>query len=88
MVLKNTIKLYRRNVYMERIIELLPLLIPLVLIQVGLAIYALLTLKKTEHVRGESRLLWVLIIIFVNLFGPILFLVFGRVTDDVGSEDL
>lgn len=69
---------------MEQFIELLPLLLPLVLIQVGLAIYALTVLKKTDRVRFDSRLLWVLIIVFANLIGPILFLMIGREDDDRG----
>jgi hypothetical protein len=72
---------------MDRIIELLPLLIPLILIQIGLAIYALILLKRAQQVRGNSKLLWALVIIFVNLFGPILFIVLGRVDDAVRSED-
>jgi hypothetical protein len=71
----------------DRLIELLPLLIPLILVQIGLAIYALIVLKHTKQVRGDSKLLWIFIILLVNLFGPILFLVFGRITDAVGSED-
>ena len=72
---------------MERLIELLPLIIPLMLVQIGLVVYALIVLKNTQKVRGESRLLWILIIIFVNLFGPIIFLIYGRLADDPGSQD-
>lgn len=69
---------------MEKFNEMLPLLVPLVLIQVVLAIYALTVLKKTERVRFDSRLLWILIIIFANLIGPILFLTIGRDDDARG----
>ena len=72
---------------MDRLIEVLPLLIPLVLVQIALAVYALIVLKNTERVRGESKLLWVLVIVFFNLIGPILFLVYGRLTDAAGSQD-
>lgn len=72
---------------MEILVELLPLIIPLLLVQVFLVVYALIALKKTKNVRGDSRLLWILIIIFVNLFGPILFLTYGRLEDDDSSED-
>ncbi len=70
-----------------KIEELLPLLIPLVLVQIILAVYALRILKNTEKIRGDSRLLWILIIIFVNLFGPIIFLVYGRLDNESSSED-
>ncbi|MFU8793406.1 MAG: PLD nuclease N-terminal domain-containing protein [Acholeplasmataceae bacterium] len=72
---------------MEQLLEWLPLLVPLFLVQLILAIYALITLKNTEHVRYDSRIMWILIIIFLNLFGPILFLVFGRIEDDIRDSD-
>ncbi|MDI6453260.1 PLDc N-terminal domain-containing protein [Peloplasma aerotolerans] len=72
---------------MEKFIELLPLIIPLLLVQVVLVVYALLVLKKTKRVRGESRLLWILIIVFLNLAGPIIFLIYGRLDDDSSSDD-
>jgi hypothetical protein len=72
---------------MEKFLELLPLIIPLFIVQIVLAVYALRVLKQTEKVRGESRLLWILIIIFVNLFGPILFLTYGRMPDGTSSKD-
>lgn len=72
---------------MEKLIELLPLIIPVIIIQMILIVYALIVLKNTQKVRGDSKLLWVLIIIFFNLIGPIVFLIYGRVENDISSED-
>ncbi|TVP86091.1 MAG: PLDc_N domain-containing protein [Acholeplasmataceae bacterium] len=72
---------------MDRLLELLPLLIPLILIQIGLAVYALIVLHRAKRVRGDSKLLWALVIIFINLFGPVIFLFLGRLDDATGSED-
>ena len=72
---------------MELIIKLFPLLIPLILIQIGLIIYGLNVLKHTKHVRGDSKIMWGVIIVIVNIFGPILFLVWGRLENDTSSED-
>lgn len=72
---------------MEEIIEFLPLIIPLVVIQVGLAVYSLVLLKNANKVIGGSKIVWVLIILFVNLFGPIIFLLIGRINDESSSED-
>lgn len=58
--------------------DLLPLLIPIIIIELALLIVALLDLSKRQKVKGESKLLWVLLIIFVNLIGPIVYLVWGR----------
>lgn len=72
---------------MEEIINFLPLIIPLVVIQVGLAVYSLVLLKNANKVIGGSKIVWVLIILFVNLFGPIIFLLIGRINDESSSED-
>ncbi len=72
---------------MEKIIELLPLLIPLILVQVALAVYALINLKNTPKVKFDNKLIWVLIIVFINIFGPIIYLVAGRKTNEDSSDD-
>ncbi|HOC22363.1 MAG TPA: PLD nuclease N-terminal domain-containing protein [Anaerolineae bacterium] len=59
--------------------EYLPLLIPLVLIQIGLLIFALLDLvKRPEEALNGSKVMWVLIIALVNVIGPILYFIVGR----------
>ena len=58
---------------------LILLLTPIVLIELGLLIFALHDLLKAERrVRGDNKLIWGLIIVFINLIGPILYLVAGR----------
>ena len=59
---------------------LLLLLLPLVLLQLGLLVYAIVDLLREErHVRGGSKGMWAVIIVFVNLVGPLLYLLIGRV---------
>ncbi len=59
--------------------EYLPLLIPLVLIQIGLLIFALLDLvKRPEEALNGSKVMWILIIALVNVIGPILYFIVGR----------
>jgi len=59
--------------------QVIALLLPLVVIQLGLIIAALHDLEKEErHVRGGSKLVWVLIIVFVNVIGPIVYFTAGR----------
>jgi hypothetical protein len=59
--------------------QVIALLIPLVLIQLGLIVAALYDLEKEERrVRGGSKLVWVLIIVFVNLIGPLVYFAVGR----------
>jgi len=59
--------------------QILALLAPIVVIQLGLMIAALYDLEKEERrVRGGSKLVWVLIIVFINLFGPLAYFFVGR----------
>ncbi len=62
------------------ITQYLPLLIPLVVIQLGLQIYALIDLSKREKVKGP-KWAWVLGIVLGQLIGPIVYLLFGRVEE-------
>jgi hypothetical protein len=59
--------------------QIVALLAPIVLIQLGLMIAALYDLEKEDRrVRGGSKLVWVLVIVFVNLVGPLVYFVAGR----------
>ena len=55
------------------------LVLPIVIIELGLLVVALRDLLRPERrVRGESKLMWGLIIVFISLLGPILYLTVGR----------
>ncbi len=59
--------------------QIIALLAPIILIQVGLMIAALIDLERDErHVRGGSKVIWALVIILVNVIGPIVYFVAGR----------
>ena len=59
--------------------QILLLLTPIIVIEIGLIFYALRDLLRPERtVRGESKLMWGLIICFISLIGPILYLTVGR----------
>jgi ABC-2 type transport system ATP-binding protein len=65
---------------------LLLLLVPIGLVQVGLMIAALWDLTRPgRRVRGESRLLWGVIIVLVNLIGPIVYFILGR--EEAGADE-
>ncbi len=56
-------------------------LAPVILIDLALLIFALVDLIRRDRrtVRGENKIIWALVILFLSTFGPILYLVFGRV---------
>jgi hypothetical protein len=53
------------------------LVAPIIVLQVILMIAALVSCLKQEETNGP-KWLWVLIILFVNILGPILYFVMGR----------
>jgi hypothetical protein len=55
----------------------LPLLIPLILIDLGLKIAAVLDLLKRPKLRGP-KWMWIVIAVGVNLIGPILYFTLAR----------
>lgn len=57
--------------------DLILMLLPLVAIQLGLAIYCGVKIFK-EGVQNLNKWLWLVICVFVNLLGPMLFLIIGR----------
>lgn len=60
-------------------LSLLALVIPVAVIQVGLMLLAAFDLLRPERrVRGDSKAMWAVIIVFVNLLGPILYFLIGR----------
>ena len=61
---------------MEIIKQYLPLLIPVVLIELGLLIAALVDLIRRTKTRGP-KWVWVLVIL-INFIGPIIYFVVGR----------
>lgn len=61
----------------EDLRALIPFLVPLVLLQLGLMVFALLDLARRARTRGP-KWAWALVIIFVNLIGPVVYFIFGR----------
>lgn len=56
------------------------MLLPLVAIQLGLAIYCIVKIFN-EGVQNLNKVAWTLICLFANLIGPIIFLIVGRKKD-------
>ncbi|MCL2094739.1 PLD nuclease N-terminal domain-containing protein [Candidatus Saccharibacteria bacterium] len=63
---------------MDIIRTYLAIVIPLAIIQIGLMVAALIHIFRHKKYRHGSRLMWVLVVIFINTIGPILYFVLGR----------
>jgi hypothetical protein len=57
--------------------EILPIIAPVIVIQFILIIIALLDLIKRQQTYGP-KWMWVLIIVFLNIIGPIIYFLVGR----------
>lgn len=61
----------------ETLNQLLPFIIPILLIDWTMKIIALVDLARRERATAP-KWVWVLVILFVNLVGPIVYFIFGR----------
>ena len=71
---------------LKTIMDMLPFLIPLFVIQLALMVIALVDLFKRENMKTNTRLVWVFVIILINVIGPIIYLLAGRKDKPVDSD--
>ena len=65
---------------MAEIIKFLPYAVPILIIEYGLMIFALVQLFRNK-VRYLPKWGWALIIILINIIGPVVFLLVGKKKD-------
>ncbi len=58
--------------------QILPFIIPLVLVQLGLVIFCLVDLSRREKVKGLPKWAWIIIVVLGQLIGPAVYLIVGR----------
>lgn len=59
--------------------QIILLLLPLIAIQLALTLFCLWDLTRPERrVRGDSKLMWGIIIVLVGTIGPLIYLFVGR----------
>ncbi len=63
---------------MESIMQYLPFLIPLALLQLALMLTALVHVLKHNKYRFGNRVLWIILVVFLEFIGPILYFTVGR----------
>lgn len=61
---------------MTNLKEIIPFLIPLVLLQFGLQAYSIINLVRRHRVRFNNKLIWGIVIIVFGLPGAVVYLVF------------
>ena len=64
---------------MDQIMEFLPFLIPLVIVQFGLLGYTLYHILTHKTYKRGNRILWlVVVLVLMNYVGPILYFLLGK----------
>lgn len=58
--------------------EILPVLLPLILLDVFLSVFSLIHILRHPQVRFGNKWVWCAVVLFVQLFGPILYFTIGR----------
>lgn len=62
---------------MNESVDMLQLLVPVLILQLILMATALVSCLKQKETNGP-KWLWIIVIIFLNIIGPILYFIFGR----------
>ncbi|MGX7195248.1 PLD nuclease N-terminal domain-containing protein [Enterococcus olivae] len=65
----------------EIFIEYLPFFVPLILLQLILMLVAAVHILKHPNYRFGNRILWLIVVVFLQLFGPILYFTIGKGED-------
>lgn len=58
------------------------LIIPVIILYLALLLTAIIDLARNWQTR-KNPIIWLLVIIFINIFGPVIYLIFGRKEDEV-----
>ncbi|ARJ38899.1 hypothetical protein SporoP8_08460 [Sporosarcina ureae] len=62
----------------DLLMEYLPFLIPLIILQLGLAIFSAIHVIRHPHYRFGNQVMWLLIVLLIQFIGPLIYFVFGR----------
>lgn len=63
---------------MEQIFTYLPFLIPLFIIQLALAITALVHVVRHPRYRFGNMPVWIVVVLFIQIIGPVVYFIFGK----------
>lgn len=63
---------------MKELIPYLPFLIPVVLLELILALTALMHVLKHPRYKFGNKTMWVIIVLFLQFIGPVAYFVWGR----------
>lgn len=63
---------------MDMLTEYLPFLIPLILIELVLALTAFIHVLRHPHYKFGNKPIWIVVVLFVQIIGPVIYFILGR----------
>lgn len=66
---------------MDTIIKYLPVLLPVIIIELTLAIFSFIHVLRHPHYKFGNKIIWSLVVLFIQFIGPVIYFIFGRGED-------
>lgn len=66
---------------MSNLSEYLPFIIPLAIIEIALAVAALIHVLKHPNYRFGNKIMWIIVVLIFEFIGPIVYFTIGRGDD-------
>lgn len=63
---------------MDMLTEYLPFLIPLIIIELVLALTAFIHVLRHPHYKFGNKPIWIVVVLFVQIIGPVIYFILGR----------
>ena len=74
------------NNELELLVDMLPFLIPIFIVEIALLVFALLDLLKREYMSTNTKVIWILVIVLFSIIGPVVYFIFGRKESPIDSD--
>lgn len=58
--------------------EALPIILPLAILEIFLAVFSLIHVLHHPNYRFGNKMIWCIIVLFLQFIGPIMYFTFGR----------
>ena len=68
------------------LIKLLPVLLPVAVVELGLMVFALVNIITRKRVKGGNKVPWVILVVLVSVIGPIIYFAFGREEEIIDGD--
>ncbi|MDY2662040.1 MAG: PLD nuclease N-terminal domain-containing protein [Bariatricus massiliensis] len=62
----------------DLLVEYFPVLLPVIAVELTLAITALVHVIRHPHYKFGNKVVWIFVVLFIQLIGPIVYFLFGR----------